>query len=55
MDECRYLNFYKLSKFNIWNQYNQQMEKNYNVIEELMNILSYVDSAKLCNVIHNLL
>ena len=33
----------QLSKFNVRNKDNQQMEQNYNTREEFMNILSYVD------------
>ena len=40
----------QLSKFNVWNKKNQQIEK-CNAREEMMNILTYVDFAKLCNVI----
>ena len=40
----------QLSKFNEWNKENQQMEQMYNAREEMMNILSYVDFSKLCNV-----
>ena len=36
---------FHLSKFNVWNQQNQQMEKMYNGREELKNIFSYVDFA----------
>ena len=43
----------QLSKFNVWNQHNQQMEQMYNRREELYNISIYVDFAKLCNVIKN--
>ena len=43
----------QLSKFNAWNKHNQQMEQMYIGREELMNISSCVDFAKLCNVINN--
>ena len=45
--------FDQLTKFNVWNKHNQQMEKMYNGREEFMNILSYVDFEKMCNVIKN--
>ena len=45
---------YQLSKLNVWNQHNQQMERMYNGIDELLNILSCVGFAKLCYVIKNL-
>ena len=40
----------QLSKVNVCNKDNQQMEKMYNAIEDMMNILSYVDFAIMCNV-----
>ena len=43
----------QLSKFIKWNKYNQQMEPMYISREELMNILSCVDFAKLCHIINN--
>ena len=43
----------QLSKINVWNKDNNKMEQMYNEIEELTNILGYVDFAKLCNVINN--
>ena len=45
----------KLSKVNVWNKNNQQMEKMYNGREELVNIFSYVDIKKLFNVRINFL
>ena len=44
--------FAQLSKFNVWNQHNKQIEQMYNGIEELVNILSYVDFEKLYHVIN---
>ena len=41
----------QLSKVNVRNKYNQQVEQMYNEREEIINILSYVDFSKLCNII----
>ena len=41
----------QLSKVDAWNKENQQMEQIYNARQVLMNILSYVDFARLCVVI----
>ena len=41
----------QLSKVNIRNKENQQMELMYKSIEDMMNILSYADFAKLCHAI----
>ena len=45
----------QLSKFNVCNQDNQQIEQIYNERKELMNIMSYVEFSKPCNVIKNFL
>ena len=37
----------QLSKVDVWNKDNQQMEKMYNVRQDFMNILSRVDFSKL--------
>ena len=47
MDEYQYQKNSQLSKFNVWNQHNKQIEQMYNGIEELVNILSHVDFEKL--------
>ena len=41
----------QLSKVNLWNKENQQMEQIYNARDDMMNILSYADSSNLCHVI----
>ena len=42
----------QLSEFNLLKKENQQLEQMYTEREEVMNILSYVDFAKLCRVIN---
>ena len=43
----------QLSKVNAWNKENQQMEQMHHSREKMMNILSYVDFAKLRHFIHS--
>ena len=46
-------NFAQLSKVYVCNKHNTQIEGIYHGRYEFMNILSYVDFAKTCNVINN--